>query len=196
MRDSKDLEHSGHEIAVLKINCYISMNHIIMVSREPLLSCYHMYPSIILSHSFGKISTSNSYRRNTICLLSKLTCKNNSLFKFGNLIFLWSVKCAYTTIKVPHSIHCSYGIFDGRKTVILWNKACMDKCLYVFMRDIHRLNMELDIQSLFELHVHSCTHWLNPPPPHLGSYTRALLVKIDNFSLWPHGDIKQPRFMK
>jgi hypothetical protein len=28
--------------------------------------------------------------------------------------------------------------------------------------------MELDLQSLFGLHVHSCTHWLrpsNPPPP-------------------------------
>jgi hypothetical protein len=26
----------------------------------------------------------------------------------------------------------------------------------------HRLNMELDFQSLFGLHVHSCTHWLRP----------------------------------
>jgi hypothetical protein len=39
----------------------------------------------------------------------------------------------------------------------------------------HRLNIELDLQSLFELYVHSCTHWLRlrnspPPPPHLGSY--------------------------
>ncbi len=35
----------------------------------------------------------------------------------------------------------------------------------------HRLNMELDLQSLFELHVHSCTHWLRPlnhPPPAFG----------------------------
>ncbi len=40
--------------------------------------------------------------------------------------------------------------------------------------------MELDLQSLFGLNVHSCTHWLrtrNPSPPHLGSYTRALLVR-------------------
>ncbi len=32
----------------------------------------------------------------------------------------------------------------------------------------HGLNMELDLQSLFGPHVHSCTHWLrprNPPPP-------------------------------
>ncbi len=31
-------------------------------------------------------------------------------------------------------------------------------------------------------HVYCCTHWLrprNPPPPHLGSYTRALLVSQD-----------------
>ncbi len=40
--------------------------------------------------------------------------------------------------------------------------------------------MELDLQSLFGLHVHSCSHWLRPRnsplPPHLGSYTSALLV--------------------
>ncbi len=52
----------------------------------------------------------------------------------------------------------------------------------------HRLNMALDLQSLFGLHVHSCTHWLrprNPPPsPHLGSYTRALLVSQDRRHLF------------
>jgi len=40
----------------------------------------------------------------------------------------------------------------------------------------------VDLQSLFELDVHSCTHWLrprNPTPPHLGSYTRALLASQD-----------------
>ncbi len=33
---------------------------------------------------------------------------------------------------------------------------------------IHRLNMELDLPSLIELHVHSCAHWLRPrkPPAH------------------------------
>ncbi len=51
--------------------------------------------------------------------------------------------------------------------------------------------MELDLQSLFGLHVHSCTHWLRssrPPPfpPHLGSYTRALLVSQDRL-LWSPG---------
>jgi hypothetical protein len=45
----------------------------------------------------------------------------------------------------------------------------------------HRLNMELDLQSLFGLYVHSCSHWLRPPQPpshriYEGSYTRTLLV--------------------
>ncbi len=48
--------------------------------------------------------------------------------------------------------------------------------------------MELDRQSLFGLYVHSCTHWLRPatptPPPHLGSYTRALLVSQDRRHLF------------
>ncbi len=37
---------------------------------------------------------------------------------------------------------------------------------------VHSLNMELDLQSLFGLHVHSCIHWLRPrnlpPPPAFG----------------------------
>ncbi len=43
--------------------------------------------------------------------------------------------------------------------------------------------MELVLQSLFGLHVHSCTHWLrslNPPPPP----TRALLVSKDGRHLF------------
>jgi hypothetical protein len=54
---------------------------------------------------------------------------------------------------------------------------------------MHRLNMELDLQSLFWL---LCTAVLIgrepaslPLPPYLGSYTRALLVsKIDDISLY------------
>ncbi len=40
--------------------------------------------------------------------------------------------------------------------------------------------MELDLQSLFWLHVHSCTHWLRPrnPPLHLGSYTSTMALLI------------------
>ncbi len=42
-------------------------------------------------------------------------------------------------------------------------------------REYHRLNMELDLQSLFD--VNSCSHWLRPRnsslPPHLGSYSRG-----------------------
>jgi hypothetical protein len=45
----------------------------------------------------------------------------------------------------------------------------------------HLLNIWLDLLSLIGLHVHSSTHWQPPPPllsPHLGSYTRAILVKV------------------
>ncbi len=51
----------------------------------------------------------------------------------------------------------------------------------------HRLSIEIDIQSLFGLHVYSCTHWLralHPPLPHLGSDTRALLVSHDRRHLF------------
>jgi hypothetical protein len=47
--------------------------------------------------------------------------------------------------------------------------------------------MELYLQRLFGLHVYSCTHGLrprNPPPPHLGSYTRVLLVNQDSRHLF------------
>jgi hypothetical protein len=48
----------------------------------------------------------------------------------------------------------------------------------------HRLNMELDLQSLFGLHVHSCTRWLRPrnPSPHPSA-----------FGLIYEGAIGQPR---
>ncbi len=51
----------------------------------------------------------------------------------------------------------------------------------------HRLNLELDLQSLFGLHLHSCIHWPRPhtpPPPHLGSYRRALLFSQDRQHLF------------
>ncbi len=45
----------------------------------------------------------------------------------------------------------------------------------------------VDLQSLFGLSVQRCTDWLrprNPLPPHLGSYTRALLVSQDRRHLF------------
>jgi hypothetical protein len=53
----------------------------------------------------------------------------------------------------------------------------------------HRLNMELDIQSLFGLHVDSCTHWLRPRNPtptlHIWVHIRGRYwsAKIDDISL-------------
>ncbi len=53
----------------------------------------------------------------------------------------------------------------------------------------HRFNLELELQSLFWLHV-QCTDVLSgwdpatPPPPHLGSYTRALFASQDRRHLF------------
>jgi len=72
------------------------------------------------------------------------------------------------------------------------NITCLqqNRRMHIAERLQHRLNMQLDPQSLFGLHVHSYTHWLrlrNPPPPtppHLGSYTRALLFSQDRRHLF------------
>jgi hypothetical protein len=52
----------------------------------------------------------------------------------------------------------------------------------------NKLNMELDLQSLFGLHAYSCTHRLRPRnsplPPHLGSYSRAPMVSQDRRHLF------------
>jgi hypothetical protein len=60
----------------------------------------------------------------------------------------------------------------------------------------HWLNMELNLQSLFGLHVHRCTHWLRPsntppPLPHLGSCECAIGQPryVDDISLWPHASV-------
>jgi hypothetical protein len=51
----------------------------------------------------------------------------------------------------------------------------------------HKLNMELDLQSLFGLNVHSSTHWLRPrnPPPRIWAHMRERYwsAKIDDISL-------------
>ncbi len=51
-----------------------------------------------------------------------------------------------------------------------------------------RLNMKLDLQSFFGLHVQlfSLAEAPQPPPPpaHLGSYTKALLVSQDRRHLF------------
>jgi hypothetical protein len=56
--------------------------------------------------------------------------------------------------------------------------------------ELRRLNMELDLQSLFGLHGHSCTHWIRPrtaPPspnhPAFGLDRRHLFVILWDTSL-------------
>jgi hypothetical protein len=60
---------------------------------------------------------------------------------------------------------------------------------------VHRLNIGwsylVDLQSLFGLHVHSCTHWLRPcdtPAPfRIWAHIRVRFwsAKIDDISVWP-----------
>jgi hypothetical protein len=50
----------------------------------------------------------------------------------------------------------------------------------------HRLNMELDLQNLFGLLVHSCTHWHPLPPPAFELIYEGAMhwsAKIDDISL-------------
>ncbi len=52
-----------------------------------------------------------------------------------------------------------------------------------------RLSNELDLQSLFGLHVRNYTHWLrpcNPPPPSIWAHIRGRYwsANIDDISLW------------
>jgi hypothetical protein len=47
-----------------------------------------------------------------------------------------------------------------------------------------RLNMESDLQSLFGLHVHTAQLYSLAEAPHLGSYSRALLVSQDRRYLY------------
>ncbi len=70
--------------------------------------------------------------------------------------------------------------------MILCSSQDIGHCfLLIVEKQHHMLNMDIDLPSLLWLHVHSCTHWLRPrktplpQPPHLGSYTRALLVSQD-----------------
>ncbi len=70
-----------------------------------------------------------------------------------------------------------------------WTNASPGRCVPV--RSIHGINMELDLQTVFGLHVHSCTHRLRPPPPPHRTHIRVRYwsAKIDDISLWPPGSI-------
>ncbi len=64
------------------------------------------------------------------------------------------------------------------------------RCEILFSSMLEKMNaMKKYLQSLFVLHVHSCTHWLrprNPPPPAFGIIPeRYWSAKIDDISFWP-----------
>jgi len=61
--------------------------------------------------------------------------------------------------------------------------------------------MELDLQSLFGLHVHSSTHWPRPrnpllPSPSIWAHKRGRCwsANIDDLSLWPSEQTRYYQF--
>jgi hypothetical protein len=128
----------------------------------------------------------------------KCFVSNSAKTSFGSSFVCFASKLVsnLTSSKVSFSHEDKSGNFliclvnkKGRISTVM---TCIFGALFtaiVLSRDgaAHRLNMELYLQSLFGLHVHSCTHWLrprHPPPTHLGSYTRALLVSQDRRHLF------------
>ncbi len=53
----------------------------------------------------------------------------------------------------------------------------------------HTLNMKLDLQSLFRLHVHSCSHWLLILAPIRGRYVS--MVSQERRHLFVTRDVRQ-----
>jgi hypothetical protein len=77
---------------------------------------------------------------------------------------------------IPESCFCFFAYSNSGKPVENFPNEKMLHALLLMYKSvrvciiIHWLNMELDLQSLFGLHVHSCTHLLRlrncPPPSH------------------------------
>jgi hypothetical protein len=68
-------------------------------------------------------------------------------------------------------------VWFSNRDILFISKTLTDFCpiLYSCITSFHRSNVELDLQSLFGLHVYSCTNWLRPRktppfPPPLDSY--------------------------
>jgi hypothetical protein len=65
----------------------------------------------------------------------------------------------------------------------VFSKLCTGFTLYNAVN--YRINMELDRQSLFGLHMHNCTHWLRArKPPQPPTPTRARLLSYDRRHLF------------
>ncbi len=86
------------------------------------------------------------------------------------------ITCITTSTPTELDKHCT-----------LYNTSVITQCSGSSMCLRHRLNMELDLSSLFGLYS-SCTAEAPsappPHPPHLGSYTRTLLVSQDRRHLF------------
>jgi hypothetical protein len=87
-------------------------------------------------------------------------------------------------------VHRKILAFYALWRLTFWKLKCLDVTHSVNFgtySSCQRLNMELDLQSLFGLDVHSCTHWLRhrTPPPRIWAHIRGRYwsAKIDYISL-------------
>ncbi len=94
------------------------------------------------------------------------------------------------TVKVVHIVEETYyDISRGPSiflAVVFYEMQALGIISTTLASSDQSWNMELDLQSLFGLHVHSCSHWprpRNPPPPHSPA-----------FGLIYEGAIGQPRY--
>jgi hypothetical protein len=142
---------------------------------------------------------------------------SNSRFSFWELFFKWKMCCIYKVAeklqfekfwKILNNFVTETQFFIDdfcwRSTFYLFCLLFLTYCntvqwsqksaqdvqkMYIVHAFDHRLNMELDRQSLFGLHVHSCTHWLKPPTPltpHIWAHIRGFYwsAMIDDISMW------------
>jgi|688.fasta_scaffold914836_1 hypothetical protein len=66
-----------------------------------------------------------------------------------------------------HNLRVRLNIYVSERSVeTLRGQGTVHPLCRTSIDSLHRLNMELALQSLFGLHVHSCTHWLRPSTPH------------------------------
>ncbi len=62
------------------------------------------------------------------------------------------------------NLEYTISIYQGKFTITENKELVMITVGLYSQPGINWLNMELDLQSLFGLHVHRCTHWLSPRP--------------------------------
>jgi hypothetical protein len=156
---------------------------------------YH-YPTFMSSTLASSISPF-LFRRKVGYMWQLKGCKDirDGVIQLFNAVLpgLHLAPCFQIYCKIVHLLQCSFYqnflfinlvAYHCHKRILLFSKTYAETYSCTYM-----LNMELDLQSLFGLRVHSCTHWLRPrnPPPRIWAHIRGRYssAKTDYISLWP-----------